>query len=337
MFNLEEIKIIEIIQEYQISLFKNKIKCKKNQTESLAFSIAKTCSHVFMMESIKANFEYSVDYSLSKIREYEFAAFFGNGLNITGTHHALKDPRKFWSMFALLITQTQYPSLHLKQIHESVRILDRMKVPLSGRNYAAYCLLLTDLFWNKNRNFLLDMNITKSEVSLNDILNIFNSDITNLMNNLIEQHVDATNRTLKNGSKSVTVYRGFDVSKRDDVRKNRYKRNNDEAHKQDAGAGISYSYSKKVAHDFSTQKFGAPSFVLTNTIQDRVSHASFLLKNLNIKTDDFLDVSERTPYVAKFELDKKDILIDISEFLEEEVIAFPSNIKLIDYRAVTYS
>ncbi len=337
MFNLEEMKIIEIIQEHQSSLFRKKIKFQKNQTESLAFSIEKTCCDIFMIESIKANFDYPISYTLSKIHEYEFVAFFGNGRDITGTHLLLKDPRKFWSIFTFLIHKIQYPSLYLKQIEESLTLYKRMKVPLTGRNYSAYCLLLTDLFWEKNSNYLLKINNLEDVASLSDILSIFNSDVNNLIHELILKSLERTNRTNNKKTKTVTVFRGFDISKTENVRKNRFKKNNFEAQQQDAGFGVSYSYNKEIAKDFSKQKFDAASFILLNTIRDRVSIASFSLSNSRIKSDDFLDISKRTPYVGKYELHKDDILVDISDFAEEEVIALPSKVKLLDYRPSKYS
>jgi hypothetical protein len=135
-------------------------------------------------------------------------------------------------------------------------------------------------------------------------------------------------------SSTIKIYRGFDIGENEDIRIGRKLKNNSNSHFQDSGKGLSYSPDKKLAEDFALNKWK----LLTSKIDwnKRVSWNELLLEFEGIDINKFKDNTGRKPVLGLFEVNVKNIVYPFLDF-EKEIVAFPQNVKLLNYKFLKYS
>jgi len=144
-------------------------------------------------------------------------------------------------------------------------------------------------------------------------------------------------RLFKSGD-TTYVYRGFDIRNHQNVRKDRVKLGNINANIQDTGTGNSYTPNFSIAKQFALSKF-SDGVALSN--HERVFNKSHYKFNfLGIDPHEFLNITNRKPVVAKYEINKKDVLFSMlsdgtKQIQDSNEIVCPfKGAKLLDYRFV---
>ena len=140
---------------------------------------------------------------------------------------------------------------------------------------------------------------------------------------------------LKNDEKHY-IYRGFSVGKNEDIREGRNSINNPHSEVQKNGKGFSYTTREQTAVYFSRQYQvstvgGVSSFSYGEGMIDQTSMPVQYFNNI----DTTLLNKESRRVVAKYEVEKSNILYYHNCFGECEIVSLPGTVKLKHYRFTT--
>ena len=284
--------------------------------------------------------------------------FFGLRDKVQPTHTHLTDKSAFWSLFGNLYTYIEFPSFMTNEIKASCLVQDRLKVDLYERNRCKTIFQLTsELFYSnvneyinnhflvKNRSILdavaSDMISNKLKYRLNGKL-VSARKLCNQVAREISYKNNSNLKSIVDSNGHLTLYRGFDIDRSENVRVNRVKKNNPFSHIQQSGVGMSYAPTIDGASVYSLSKF---KDTLTLSNKERVfNKSSIKFDCLDINNEDFLNTTSRIPVIGKYSAEKTDILfsnLDIygsdSDLHSSEVVFFPESVKLIDYRILNNS
>jgi hypothetical protein len=290
------------------------------------------------------------EFGKRKLKRFEIPeiVFFGIGDKISPTHQFIKDNKCFWGLFCNLFSYVEFPSFLTEEIRNACTLNNRLNFPLEERNRAGLIFDTVSIYFNDLLNAELNEN---HSASIEEILEIVKQKMIKgvilkngkqiTLQNLIvteackeSEKVSNTMRKLFKSEDSTTVFRGFDIAFSESVRKSRFKKNNEFARHQESGKGISYTCAPNVAKKFALSKHQNCLSLSNNERVKNKSHFKFDL--LGIDPDNFLEAANRLPVIAKFRLNKKDILFTYigSTFStqESEISCLPNNVELLDYR-----
>ncbi len=140
-------------------------------------------------------------------------------------------------------------------------------------------------------------------------------------------------KTISKIKKNAIVYRGFSISRDEDVRVGRYKTNNPNAERQNAGLGFSFTTDRDTANFFATQYYIKRSETsgLGNILYWNFGSPPQTISSIpaQIQTDKVDDNARRV--VASYLINQEDILFYAGEFGESEVVCLPDKARLIRY------
>jgi hypothetical protein len=340
MLKTNELKAIEIISCAYEQFFKRESNVLKINSDLIGFitryAVLREQIHQIFLDKLSRE----VCKTLSNREDLHIAVFFGIDNLCESTHQYLKDSRAFFALYSYFIERDEFPSINLVKVESAIDLYSRNSLPYDARTYASITIItVLKLFYE----FLYAYDDACSpnddnQINLTFVYKQFHKlNYNNIVNYIGKLHSHNKSLFVKNiTNKKIFVYRGFDIDDTQNVRLNRVKVNNPYASVQDAGKSICYSLSRKTAYIFATHKYmNHDNFNLS--YEDRLSKSKLLIEKSNINIDEFANKEKRRIYVAKYEVDVKDVLFDKSYDNESEVVVLPKNARLIDYRPVKYS
>lgn len=340
MYKTNELIAIEIISSAYKQFFEEENKKLKLDPNLIKFFTR----YLVLKESINIDILEQINRDASAIFsqriDLHIAAFFGIDNVCESTHQYLKNPRAFFSLYSMFIEKDEFPSCNLKKIEDAVSIHERMNISYDARVYSAIIpeVVISSyiVFRNSYLSYLEDKN--EEFLNLNHLSKHFLKLNLNTMQSYVNKFLHISRETIRKYTESnkIVVYRGFEICEQDSVRVNRYKVSNELSKIQDAGKSVCYTLDKKIAYYFATHKF-KKHVEFNFSYEDRFNRARLLLNKLNIDSTKFTSRKNRRVYVAKYEVDTKDILFDKSHDYEREVLVLPKNARLVEYRPVKYS
>jgi hypothetical protein len=266
-----------------------------------------------------ALFDY-IDCSLSML-------FFRNQFDLNPINTKV-DNDFYFALLPFAIDRIEFPSLVKDEIQASLKMNNRLSVPLKRRNFLANLMI-------GSRNYVMQViektvNHHKKMPTFFDLEKIcrkHKSQYFNFVCNRTSQIEKMMNKQ-KNDDNTYTIYRGYDIDAKEDVIINRKIR------LQDANKSYSFTANTDVAKMFANYKHRTIDDDDVTTYDDRVNLVSSFI-DLN-KIDCYKNKSNRKYVFAKYKIDEKDIIFMPFQTTttECEVFANPDNAKLIRYEIV---
>lgn len=373
---MENIKYVKTFEEAFTSFFKKESTIQKINPDIYEFAIrysafriglANACiqdeneklknedlsTHRDRIESEETTSEYE-----NHIKRFEIPelVFFGISGKVVPTHIHLTNRRAFWSLFGYFYTYMEFPSFMKNEIRESCLVQNRLLVELPERNRCINLFQLTTELFKKNVNEYLNnhqlrknrpvLEAVASDMISNKIKYYKNGkfiSLRKLCNQSERQLSVRSNEKLKSivdSDGKLTVYRGFDIDKSENVRINRFKKNNPYSNIQESGIGMSFTPIKDGSKIYSLSKFRD---TLTLSNKERVfNKSSIKFDLLDVSKENFLDTNSKIPVVGKYSASKKDILFasldhcgNDSDLHSNEIVFFPDCVNLISYQILS--
>ena len=316
----------EVIEEIKKSKFRKEINIKKL---ILNFYHIKLRFYDYIAK------EYDVDYFYFRalLKQIEVITFWGIGLDDSIEKH-ITNNKLFWGLFKLYIKVNDFPSFNLEYIAASVNRYERLKAidleKALGIIYIQQCEGLI-------RNNLEDYGCFLADATLENIKKDLSHDSIFLNHsNFTVQESNKGLSKITDAEGDVLVYRGFDFGPGKDVRKDSKKIDNENAHIQETGLGVSFTGNKKVARQFALNKWEAMNIEVSTTWDNRIKSNYYILKRSNLDIDTFLSDKVRNAAIGTYKVNKKDILLNLiaGSDLESELVILPEKLNLIDYRII---
>jgi hypothetical protein len=378
---MKKSKFIKTYEEAFTSFFKNESIILKTNPDIFEFAIrysvfrfglANSCTQIELEELSKketSDDEFFNDVTVmdeeselleNHMKRFEIPelVFFGLRNKVKLTHAFLTDKRAFWALFGYLYTYIEFPSFMSSELQASCLEQDRLTVNLSERNRCVSIFQLTSELFNSNMNEYINNHFlvknrpifeaVASDMIANKVMHrldgkmVSSRKFCNQLARDISYKTTSKLKSLVDSNGNLTIYRGFDIDRSENVRLSRVKKNNPFSHIQQSGVGMSFTPVKEGAIVYSLSKF---KDTLTLSNNERVfNKSSFKFDFLEINKDDFLDTTTKIPVIGKYSAKKKDILfshIDLygsdTDLHSSEIVFFPESVKLIDYRILNSS
>jgi hypothetical protein len=266
---------------------------------------------------------------LDDSEQFMITLFFGDKEH-EGLEKTIKSNILFWSIYTLFIKKNEFPSFQLKRYEEALNRFDRHKTDMSIRITSFETMFLV-------YNVIIEIKRIGQIMNLFSYLKSIVKDNRKNTNKEISKNSDRSYKLYKkliSDKSKIKTYRGFDIDSNEDIRVGRKLKSNPKSYNQDSGKGISYSPDKKLAQDFALNKWK----LLTSKVDwnKRVSWNELLLEIEGIDINKFKENTGRKPVLGLFEVDVKNIVYPFLDF-EKEIVAFPQNVKLLNYKFLKYS
>lgn len=265
---------------------------------------------------------------LDDSEQFMITVFFGDNEH-DGLEKIIKSNILFWSIYTLFIKKNEFPSFQLKKYEEALNRFDRIKTDMSIRITSFETMFLV-------------YTIVTEVKRIGQVINLFS-----YLKNMVKGNRKNTNKEISKNSdnsyklykklisesSTIKIYRGFDVGENEDIRIGRKLKNNTNSHFQDSGKGLSYSPNKKLAEDFALNKWK----LLTSKIDwnKRVQWNELLLEVEGVDINKFKENTGRKPVLGLYEVEVKNIIYPFLDF-EKEIVAFPHQVKLLNYKFLKY-
>lgn len=329
-----EIKALEIINKNMIIFFQEESKKLKLDPNLIKF-FARFCAFDTILryeisDELGVN---ATNYLLDGLQLY-IASFFGLDDIIQPAHKHLKNDRAFFALYSYLMYENQFPSVMAENVERCLDEYGRKQLSIEARTYAA---VVADVVNISYKVFIQDLvenspfNHVSFDLIVSEYIRLHESLVVRHVNEYFEKEMRAIKKSLNSANK-LTVYRGFEISSDDDVRRGRLKINNPESHLQDAGKGMFYTTDKDIANAFAINKFSHQEDFID--FDKRTSNVNFILKNANFDLDKFMSKTNRRAYIGKYEVNFKDVLYARVHLGESEIVAIPSKVNLVNYMQV---
>ena len=333
-FTTKENNIIDAFRLYQTEFFKIANKRKFNMFD---FAVEYESMKLILAQCSTEALE-SSDFQLaSSYAQFDLITFLGlDGKH--PTHEILKNPNAFAAILGMLIRRDEFPSLYLDKLRIAINMHSEKKCDLASRNLWFYTAEETKNLFNDLLRLYVDegKRVGSSVFDTNVFKKKFKSRLSTLINKKVESSLKFVNQNLKevlSPNKTLRCFRGFNIRRDEDVRLNRYYSKNDNKYVHVGGRGISYTLDKQCA-----KQFAAQPFIRKNEIgeyQRRVDASSLLPFHSYVdKTPP--DPRDRIGYVGLVETSVSDIFLNLSLFLENEILVLPENTRIIRYDTVRY-
>lgn len=326
-----ELEALNIIHEALIKFFmaeNKKLKLDPNIVKfCLRFRALDTILRHEISEELGVN---AANYLLGGSQLY-ISSFFGLSNVVEPSHIYLNNDRAFYALYSSLMYEHEFPSITMQNVENCFHEHGRNKLSIEARTYSAvvadivnisYKVFIKDLVENSYHEYV------SSDLIFNEFMRLHGSTVFKQ----VDVYFTREMRAIKNGSNGgnkLTVYRGFEISDKDDVRSGRLKINNPVAHIQNAGKGMFYTTDKKIANAFAMNKFANRSDFAK--FEERISSIKFILNNATFDFDKFMSRENRRAYIGRYEVDFKDILYTRIHLGESEIVAIPSKVNLVNY------
>ena len=255
-FTTKENNLIDAFRLYQTEFFKTANKRKFNMFDfALEYESMKLILAQCSTETLEStDFHYASSYA-----QFDLITFLG----LDGkqpTHETLKNPNAFAAILGMLIRRDEFPSLYLDKLRIAISMHSERKCDLASRNLWFYTAEETkNLFYDFLRRYVEEgERVGKSVLDTNVLKKQFKSRLSTLINKKVDSSLNFVNQNLKevlSPNKTFRCFRGFNISRDEDVRFNRSYSNNDSKYVQVGGRGISYTLDKQCAKQFAAQPF----------------------------------------------------------------------------------
>jgi len=331
-FQKTELQALEIIRSGYLELFEEVNKKNYKNADVVELGILHSARAVIIRQQISERLGIETMMHLESSTQLYSVAFFGEVGSSDGVHHFLNNDRMFWGMFGYLIENDEYPSLNMENVIASTKQRSRLTLPHAARSYAVSALTVLDQAFDSILDICVENNSTG--INLDYISNKIRKELKQVLMKQIVYRSSSALNFKKN--QTITVFRGFDVATNEYVRNGKLKKNNPYASEQVNGLGLSYTIDEATALRFAINKHTVDPN--GNTYAEmRSIKSAFSINACGINVADFASGHSRRSYVAKYEVDTRDIILDCSGAGESELMIFPSSCRLIDYRPVKYS
>ena len=316
----------------EFDIFYGSVKSKTIEDKCISFQIFRQQCHSFICNmyfriNLQEN-DYFIQQSLYDYIDCSLSMlFFRNQFD----HRPLNtkvDNDFYFALLVFAIDRVEFPSLVKDEIQESLKINNRLSIPLKRRNFLANLMIGSRKF--VTQVIEQNLNYYKKMPTLNEIKILCRKYkpqyISFVCNSTFE--IEKMMSKFKNDNNFFTVYRGYDIDSKDNVIINRKIR------LQDSNKSYSFTANTDVAKMFANYKNLTINDSCATSYEDRINLVSpFIDSNIieNYKTK-----SNRKFVVAKYKINEKDIIFMPFQTTttECEVFANPDNAKLIRYEIV---
>ena len=300
--------------------------------------------YVILIEKIKCDVENKVNEETMKFvtenDQFFIAAFFGITNVCEPTHIYLKNTRAFFALYKHFITVNEFPSINLNMYEESLKIHNRLNLCYEARTYASISFYQTIFVYSVFiKSYNTEFHSKYSALNLKHLHDQFLITSEKFIQKYTDKNYEISKLKLRSHLRSddkLYVYRGFEISDDDNVRLKRVKKNNPTSQIQDSGKSICYTLNKEIANKFAMHKFKKTDLFIVE-YEERIDRVKLLFDNCDTNFDEFTSKLNRRVYVAKYEINLKDVIVDSCYSDESEVIVLPQNARLIEYRPINYS
>lgn len=262
--------------------------------------------------------------------EFLFVSFLGRS-DAEGWEANIPDSfagnRFFWAVLMRLVKQVEFPSVAESSLRRALKA-GRMKVSLEDR-----CQISTkyQVLEHSYRRIQFDVGCS-ARLFAEEWKRKSNKNMS-FLRTVLQDDAEISLKTLKKLSMSgvVKVFRGFEVEWEQDVRVGRKLKGNDDALAFAPAFGISYSHQKSTALAFARAR-SEPAFGGKWT--DRVDASKLLLEAYKADPQKIEGDQKRRQIIGKFEVDVEDILVCQFSTTEDELLIFPSDVRIKRYEVV---
>jgi hypothetical protein len=323
--------VLSYVHAYEVDLFEH---TNKKNTQIIEFVIKSELMREKIATHLSTiNKEAALFYNRGR-QQFHVMSFFLKLKNSEPTNVYLKNGRAFYAYFSNLIKTDEFPSLYLAEIEESLKLFQRSKCTIDLRLFASYAYAITKFTFGEFFDDYLNYTESKLVNSKKLIREYLKLNEIPTLKTVAKWQINAL-ENLKNYADEegmITLFRGFTINETDNVRTNRFLKNNPLAHRQDAGRSICYTLDKQIAKEFAT------SFYDTNQedslLKRRINSKSELFDSLKVCKSSFLETTKKRRYVAKYSVPINSVLCSFQNLDEEEILALSSETILVNYRQV---
>lgn len=271
----------------------------------------------------------------SALDQISIIAFFGIGLNDSIEKYVVNDGL-FWGMFIFSIRRNEFPSFQLELIKDSVNRFQRPKSKQILKQ-TAYGVVAGCTETIEESLFSIGVfNVNHASSALKKFKSK-TSFLLGMADKMVQSSIKEIN-SIVDSEGNIFVYRGFDFGPKESVRKDRRRLGNEHSHIQETGVGLSFTLDKAVAKEFALSKWSA----MQNgeiTLEARIFNSCVILEKSGVDFKKFLSDKERFAAIGKYKVNRKHIICNFaydknSYKSESEIMVFPENLELIDYRII---
>jgi hypothetical protein len=330
--SLPDKTIDDLIQKY-LNESIDEIKNKKYGKRS---NLIDVINHFFQ---IKIRFydyvakEHGVDliYLNKVLEQIEIISFWGIGLSDSIEKH-IKNNQLFWGLFSNYLVRNEFPSFNREHISKSVNRYERLNTSdldkAYGVRYVENCD--TTLIGQVKKSCFDAIN---AQSCINYVLSDLQDDSESINCDFKESIEEL--RKITDSEGNVLVYRGFDFGPGKDVRMHSKKIDNENAHIQETGVGVSFTVEKKIARQFALNKWDSMNNGSSTSWERRVQDNRYILEKSGVDIDSFLSNKVRNAAIGTYKVNTKDILLSfLITSSEKELVILPEKLNLIDYRII---
>ena len=265
--------------------------------------------------------------SLIDYIDNNFSFLFFKGYENYAPLHKTVDDEFYFSLLTFCVDRIEFPSLVNNDIFSSFDYGKRSKVNLKRRNYLSTLMIVSRSYFNQT--FEVYSNALRRPIGQKELDKFLK---TNKMRfqGAVSVATDKANKKLSGSlnGKTLTMYRGYDISSSQNVIVDRKKR------VQDSNKSCSFTLDSRIAEHFARYKVAKITDEFSTSYQDRIYLVSDWMDMSSF--ENYEKSCDRKYVVSKYEISIDDVIFSpvsttITEF---EVIANPDKATLTRYSII---